>query len=147
MSTSKRPDGHHTITPGFICDRAGEVIAFVKKAFGGEVVDSYEGPGGAIMHAEVKIGDSVVMLGEPMPELPAMPASLSLYVDSAGDVDATYRRAVDAGATPVSEPKDQFYGWRAACVRDVGGNRWNIATVVEELSRDEIVKRMESMGQ
>ena len=137
-----RPPGHHTVTPGFVVPRAGEVIAFLERAFGGELVERYDGPGGTVAHAEVRLGDSVVMFGSAGDQMPAMPASLSYYVKTGAEVDATYRRALDAGATSVAEPKNQFYGYRSACIRDVGGNRWTICAVVEQLTQDEIVRRM-----
>lgn len=147
MAKIKRPEGHHTITPGFAVPNAAKVITFIEKAFGGKVVERYDGPGGAVMHAEVMIGDSVVMLGEPMPgHMEAMPASLSLYVDDGDQVDIVYKKAVAAGAVGEMEPKNQFYGYRSATVRDVGGNRWTICAIVEQLTQEEIHKRMANMG-
>ena len=140
-----RPDGHHDITPGAAVRNAADVLRFVEDAFGGQVVERYDGPGGSVAHAEVMIGDSVLMIGEPMPDDSPMPASLSLYVEDGDAVDAAYQRALDAGATSVAAPADQFYGYRSATVRDAGGNRWTICAVVEQLTAEQIQERMASM--
>jgi PhnB protein len=90
------------------------------------------------MHAEVFIGDSAVMMGEPVGETPALPGSLYLYVE---DTDSTYRRAIDAGATSLMEPANQFYGDRNAGIKDPSGNMWWIATHVEDVTPEEMARR------
>ena len=143
-STLPRPAGHHSLTPGFAVPNAGKVIGFLEQAFGAKVLERYDGPNGQVGHAELLIGDSVVMLGDAIHDA-AMPASLSYYVANGDAVDATYKRSLEAGATSVAEPKNQFYGYRSACVRDAGGNRWTICAVVEQLTQDQILRRMKDM--
>src|SRR5215831_3868411 len=147
MSKIPRPSGHHTITPGFSVPNSTKVLEFLQKAFGGKVVDRYDGPGGTIAHCELMIGDSVVMFGEADPShgMPAMPASLSYYVEDGNAVDVAYKRALGAGATSVMEPKNQFYGYRSATVKDPGGNKWTICAIVEQLTSEQIHDRMADM--
>lgn len=140
-----RPEGHHSITPGFAVPNTAEVLRWLERAFEARVVERYDGPDGSIAHAEVMIDGSVVMCGDPMFGAEPMPAALSYYVDDGEAVDRVYRRAIEAGASSVSEPADQFYGYRSATVRDVGGNRWTICAVIEELTPAQMQERMQAM--
>ncbi len=145
MAKLPRPDGHHTVTPAFVVPGAAEALAFIEAAFGGKVVERYDGPNGSVAHAEIRLGDSVVMCGEPLPGDPPMPGAFSYYVDDGPAVDAAYQRALAAGGVSLSEPKDEFYGYRRACVKDPCGNRWTICAVVELVSPEEIQRRMAAM--
>ena len=139
------PEGHHSITPGAFILNAATVLEFIQKAFGGKLVERYDAPDGSVAHAEVMIGDSMLMLGEAPSENEAMPAMLSVYVADSEAVDSTYQTALDAGATTLTPPADQFYGHRSATVEDAGGNRWTITAVVEQLTEDEINQRMAAL--
>jgi PhnB protein len=119
------PEGLRSITPTLHPKGADKVIAFMKQAFDAEEVTKHLTPQGTIAHSQVRIGDSVIELGEAHGPFQPMPTAFHLYVK---DADAVYRKAVDAGATSVSEPVDQFYGDREACVIDPFGNHWYIAT-------------------
>ncbi len=101
------------------------MLKFIKAAFGAEEKFSVPGPGGKLMHAEARIGDSMIELADANPKYPAMPAAIHLYV---ADVDAVYQRALDAGAKSLSAPVDQPHGDRASAVADPFGNFWFIAT-------------------
>ena len=136
------PEGHHTVTPYLVVEGVPKLIDFLKQAFGAEERLRMPRPDGTVMHAEVRIGDSMVMMGEPMGEWKPMPGMLHLYVD---DTDSLYKRALQAGATSLREPSDEFYGDRAAGVRDPSGNHWWIATHIEDLSPEELTKRHEAV--
>jgi uncharacterized glyoxalase superfamily protein PhnB len=140
MAVKSKPEGYHTVTPLLSVRDAAKLIEFLKKAFDAVEVYHFNSSDGKIMHAEMKIGDSVVMLGEARKESPPTPVSLYLYVD---DVDATCQKAVDAGGKTVLAPEDMFWGDRVATVRDFAGNSWWIATHVEEVSSDELERRAE----
>ena len=143
MAVNPIPEGYHTVTPYLIVEGAAGLLEFVKSAFGAEERFRMPAPNDTIGHAEVKIGDSIVMVADAGEEWPAMPAFIYLYVD---DCDATYQRALDAGATSVKEPEDQFYGDRNATVRDSVGNRWGIATHIEDVTEEEVARRIEALG-
>jgi PhnB protein len=132
------PEGYHTITPYLVLDGAARVIEFLKQAFDAKEMLRMSGPDGKIGHTELRIGDSMLMLSDSQGPWKPMPAMLYLYVE---DVDATYQRALQAGATPVSEPKDQFYGDRSGAVQDSSGNQWWIGTHIEDVSEEELLRR------
>ena len=142
MTTTKPiPEGYHTVTPYILVQGAEKLIDFMKRAFNARETERYSMPDGSIGHAEVRIGDSVIMIADAQgEEYKPMAAGIHLYVE---DCDATYKRAIEAGATSVREPVDQFYGDRSAGVNDQFGNKWWIATHKEDLSNEEIAKRME----
>ena len=137
------PDGYHVLTPAFRVAGCGKAIEFLEKAFGAKVRDRYDGPGGIVYHAELKIGNCMIMCGDPQPGLAeALPVLAMIYVK---DVDAVLARAVGLGATIVRPIEDQFYGDRSGTVRDAWGNEWTIATHKEDVSRREIQRRMAAM--
>lgn len=127
MAVKPIPEGHHTITPHLYIKNAPEAIEFYKKAFGAKEISRAPGPDGKIMHAELKIGDSLVMLGQASLEWRALPAALYVWVP---DVDAVYTRALEAGATSQSAPEDKPYGHRNAGVVDRNGVTWWIGSPV-----------------
>ena len=135
------PEGYHTVTPYILVQGADKLIDFIKKAFDAKETERYSMPDGSIGHAEVRIGDSVLMVSDAQgEEYKPMAAGIHLYVE---DCDVTYKHALEAGATSVSEPQDQFYGDRSSGVNDQFGNKWWIATHKEDLSKEEIAKRMD----
>ena len=136
------PDGSHTVTPYLVAEGVPKLIDFLKQAFGAEELGRMARPDGGVMHAEVKVGDSKLMMGEPMGDWKAKPCSLYLYVE---DVDTVYQRAIQAGGTSVGEPKDQFYGDRSGGVTDPCGNHWGIGTHIEDVSHEEMAKRFAAM--
>jgi PhnB protein len=138
MTTKPIPDGYHTATPYLTVDGAQKLIDFLKQAFNAKETFCMGGEGEKIMHAEVVIGDSIIMISDANPQWKARSSMTYLYVE---DADAVYKRAVQAGATSVKEPENQFYGDRSAGVTDPVGNHWWIATHVEDVSPEELTKR------
>jgi PhnB protein len=135
------PEGYHTVTPYLLVQGAEKLIDFMKKAFDAKETERYSMPDGSIGHVEVRIGDSIIMIADAQgDEYKPMAAGIHLYVE---DCDLIYKRAIGAGATSVREPQDQFYGDRSAGVNDQFGNKWWIATHKEDLSKEEIIKRMD----
>ncbi len=125
------PKGLNNVNAYLLPLRAEPVIAFLKRAFGAQELAKYASPDGVVHHAEIRVGDSVVEMGEPQGKYPPMPAMFYLYVP---DCDAVYQRALAAGATSFQKPADQPYGDRTAAVNDAFGNQWYIATHIKDVS-------------
>lgn len=139
------PKGFHTITPSLICADAPKAIDFYKKALGAEEVMRVPGPDGRIMYAELRIGDSTLMLGDEMPEqgmkgptsFGGTPVSFFVYAE---DVDAAWKRAIDAGGKQIMALENQFWGDRAGCFEDPAGHQWWLAQRIKEMTPDELRK-------
>jgi uncharacterized glyoxalase superfamily protein PhnB len=141
MPVKTIPEGYHSVTPYLTVAGVPKLIDFLKQTFGATELHRMARPDGTVLHAEVTVGDSRIMMGEPVGEFQAMPAQMYVYVP---DVDAAFKRALAAGAISVSEPADQFYGDRHGGVRDSCGNLWWIATHTEDVSPEEMSKRAEA---
>ena len=139
-------DGYNSVIPYLYIKGAAKAIEFYKLAFGATAFVRMDGPDGSVMHAEMRIGDSVIMLSDEHPKMGALgpqsiggtPVTLHLYV---ANVDAVAQKAVDAGATLDRPVKDQFYGDRTALLTDPFGHKWYVATHVEDVSPEELKKR------
>ncbi len=146
MSVHYIPKEHHTVTPYIMVEGVESVMNFLTAAFGAESREVMRAPDGSIMHAQMMVGNSMLMLaGARPPEWPSQPASFYLYLP---DCDAAYASALAAGAQSIMEPADQFYGDRHGGVKDSSGNSWWVATHIEDVSDDEMARRMgEAMKQ
>ena len=138
MAVKPIPDGYHSVTPYLIAQGVPALIEFLKKAFDAKELERFTNPDGSVKHAEVRVGDSPLMMGEANPMHPAMPCTLYVYVS---DCDAAYNRALEAGASAVMPPSDQFYGDRSGGVKDASGNYWWIATHKEDVPPEEMKRR------
>src|SRR6476619_3899183 len=138
MAVEPIPKGFHTVTPYLVVIGVARLIDFLKEAFDAKEMHRSTRPDGTVMHAQVRIGDSPVMMGEAWGDFQPKPMALYLYVP---DTDAVYRSAIAAGATSIQEPTDAFYGDRNAGVRDLAGNEWWIATRIEDVSPEELERR------
>jgi PhnB protein len=132
------PEGYPQVSPYLIVDEPAALIQFMTDVFGAKETRRHEDDKGRIGHAEMRIGDSVIMMGGATEQWPAAPAAMYVYVE---DTDAAYQRGLAAGATSLQEPADQFYGDRTAGVRDRFGNQWFIGTHLEAMSEEEMTKR------
>ncbi len=147
MAVQPVPEGYHTVTPYLVMRDASRAIDFYKKAFGATELVRMGGPDGKIGHAEIKIGDSMIMLADEHPDMGyrgpqaygGTPVSMVLYVP---DVDSLFRQAIAAGAKELRPLKDQFYGDRSGTLEDPFGHVWTIGTHKEDVPPDEMERRM-----
>jgi PhnB protein len=148
MAVQPVPEGYNTVTPYLAVPNATEAIDFYTRALGAKERTRMAGPGDSVMHAELELGDSLIMLSDPFPqastktpkELGGTSVNVFLYVE---DTDAVYKQAVDAGATSLMEPDDMFWGDRFSSVEDPFGHTWTIATHIEDVAPEEMQKRSE----
>lgn len=147
MSVTAKPEGYHSVTPYLIVTDGAAAIDFYKQAFDAVELMRMDGPDGTIMHAEVRIGDSPVMLAGEFPDMHCFspekyggsPVSLMVYVE---DVDSQFKQALAAGATELRPVKDQFYGDRSGTLKDPFGHTWTLATHTEDLTEEQLKERM-----
>ena len=152
MPVKPVPEGYHAITPYLFCSDAAAAIDYYKKGFGASELFRHGAPGGKIGHAEITIGDSVIMLADEEPSVKALspktvggtPVGLMLYVD---DVDAVFKKALASGAKQVQALEDKFYGDRAGSLIDPFGHMWMVATHKEDVSPEEMERRARAAGE
>jgi PhnB protein len=152
MAVKPIPDGYPRVSPYLVVDGAQKAIEFYTTVLGATERMRMDGPNGRIGHAELEVGDSLIMLADEFPDMGAKgpaayggsPVSISVYVE---DVDAIFDKATEAGATVVRPLENQFYGDRSATFDDPFGHRWTIATHVEDVSPEEMGRRAAEMGQ
>ncbi|TFW21665.1 VOC family protein [Massilia arenosa] len=144
------PEGFHSITPHLVCENAAAAIDFYVKAFGAVELSRMPGPDGKLMHAELRIGDSRLMLADAFPDygapgalaLKGSPVFIHLYVP---DADAIFNQAVQAGATPTMPMADMFWGDRYGQLQDPFGHRWSVATHLQDLTPEQMQEGMKNM--
>ena len=152
MAVKPIPEGYHSLTPYLVVDGAARAIDYYKSVFGAAERMRMDAPGGKIGHAELQIGDSVLMLADEHPEqgfrgprsIGGSPASVLLYVENVDDV---FKRALAGGAKQLKPLQDQFYGDRMGTIEDPFGHIWNLATHVEDVPPEEMARRVEEMKQ
>jgi len=150
MPVKPIPEGYHSVTPYLIVKGGANAIEFYKKAFGAAEIMRFEGPGGALGHAEIRIGNAPVMLADEYPDmgfrspqtLGGAGVSLMVYVEQ---VDAVFQRAIAAGAKELRAVQNQFYGDRSGTLQDPFGHVWTISTHVEDIAPDEMQRRSQEM--
>jgi PhnB protein len=143
------PEGYHSITPQITCRDAAKAIDFYKNVFGAVELSRMPDPSGKIMHAELKIGDSRLMLNDEIPGMAVAPASAPIHSHSlfiyTENVDSVYNRAVKAGGRPDMQPSDMFWGDRYGTFTDPFGHQWGVATHIEDVAPAEMQRRFEEM--
>ncbi|HEV7243131.1 MAG TPA: VOC family protein [Thermoanaerobaculia bacterium] len=150
MAVHHIPEGYHSVTPYLVIDGAAAALEFYKKAFGAVEVMRMSSPDGRIGHAEMKIGDSFIMLADEHPEMGhrgpksigGTPVGIMIYVENA---DALFQAALAGGATEFRPMEDQFYGDRSGSITDPFGHNWTIATHIEDVAPEEMERRMKAM--
>jgi PhnB protein len=148
-TTQGIPKGYHTVTPSLFVNGAAKAIDFYKKALGAEERMRFPAPDGSIMHAEIQLGDSIIMLGDEMADqggksprtLGGTPVGFFVYKEN---VDAAWKQAINAGGTVVMPLEDQFWGDRAGCFEDPFGHRWWLAQHIREMTPEELNKAAEA---
>ena len=151
MAVKPIPEGYHSVTPYLIIKGAADAIEFYKQAFGATELFRFPAPDGKIGHAEIKIGDSPIMLADEFAEmgykgpraLGGSPVSLMIYLE---DVDTVFNRAVEAGASVKEAVQDKFYGDRTGTLTDPFGHVWHVSTHKEDVSMEEMEKRAKAAG-
>lgn len=144
MSVSYIPEGYNNVSPYLMVKDIDVMMDFLIEVFEAEELERMKGPEGWVRHGEVRIGDSVIMMGRAREDFPEMESMIHIYT---ADVNAVYDRAMAAGATSLMEPTDQFYGNREAGIKGPLGNQWWMATRIEKLSDEELEKRAKTWGQ
>lgn len=143
MPVKPIPDGYHTVTPYLTVANAAELIDFLQRGFDAKLKYAMKDEQGIVRHAELQIGDSIVMIGQARDQWVHKPGNFYLYVP---DCDATYKNALAAGGKSVQEPETKFYGDRHGAVDDPAGDTWWISTHVEDVSPEEIDRRAKAVA-
>ncbi|MCR4318351.1 MAG: VOC family protein [Planctomycetes bacterium] len=138
MTVHFQPKGYHSITPYLSVNDGKKFLEFTKAVFDASVIELFENDSGGVQHGEVRIGDSVVMFSDANEFNPYTPTCLYLYIP---DVDATYKKALENGATSIRVPADQFYGDRSGGVKDPSGINWWLGTHIEDVTPEELARR------
>lgn len=147
IMTNKIPEGFHTVTPYLTLENAAKSIEQYKKGLGAQEVYRMETPDGKkIMHACIQVGDSKIFLGDTNPEMGCGTPSVSSFYLYMDDVDASFKKATQAGLTEVSAPQDMFWGDRTGTVKDSNGIQWTLATHVRDVSQDEMEEAKKKWG-